>query len=246
MTNSRDPAMLHPTLQRGLAELRLRMYAEGYHHVGVSSTFRDKAYQDHLFAQGRTRPGNIVTNARGGQSIHNHLATLPGSHDKAALAFDIFQNIRGREWETPFFNTAGRIWQTMGGTWGGAWTNFVDRPHFEYTAGRTLRDIQNGFTLPQDHKMPWEQENPLYLPTVDGDIEEYIYNSNDKEVTGMTRFNTTQEMPDWARPTIEKLIERGIIKGRNNGELDLSEDMIRIFVVHDRAGMYDGVGMYDA
>jgi len=54
------------------------------------------------------------------------------------------------------------------------------------------------------------------------------------------RFNSIEEMPDWARPTIEKLVHKGFLRGDGNGNLDLSLDMIRIFVVHDMAGVYDG------
>ena len=53
------------------------------------------------------------------------------------------------------------------------------------------------------------------------------------------RFNTLKEMPSWALPTIKKLIDKGHLKGDENGNLDLSLDMIRIFVIHDRAGLYD-------
>ena len=48
------------------------------------------------------------------------------------------------------------------------------------------------------------------------------------------RYKTIQELPEWARPTIQKLLERKILR-----ELDLSLDMVRIFVVHDMAGVYD-------
>ena len=232
MTNSRDPALLHPTLQRGLAELMRRMADMGYTAVGVSSTFRCNAYQDHLFAQGRTRSGAIVTNARGGQSIHNH-------HQNQALAFDIFQNIRGREWEIPFFNAAGRIWEEMGGTWGGSWVNFVDRPHFEFTAGRTLRDIQDGWRMSIDVLMPWEEVGLVYEDVVEdvGAIEQYEY--SEKGVVGEMRYHTIQEMPEWARATIQKLVDRGVIQGRDGNNLDLSEDMLRMLVINDRAGLYD-------
>jgi len=54
----------------------------------------------------------------------------------------------------------------------------------------------------------------------------------------MKRFNTLEEMPSWAKPTIEKLINRGFLQGDGQG-LNLSEDMIRIFVINDRAGLYD-------
>ncbi|MCL2373592.1 MAG: M15 family metallopeptidase [Defluviitaleaceae bacterium] len=150
-TNSRNPSDLHPALQRGLTELTRRMTQSGFTALGVSSTYRCNIHQDHLFTQGRTRDGNIVTNARGGQSIHNHMP-----HN--ALAFDIFQNIRGQEWNNPtFFATAGAIWTEMGGEWGGNWASFPDRPHFQYTGGLTLRDLQNGKILPMDAQMPWEK-----------------------------------------------------------------------------------------
>jgi len=123
--NSRLLEDLHPALERGARELMRRMAGVGFPHVGISSTYRNNAHQEYLFAQGRSRPGPIVTNARGGQSIHNY-----------RLAFDIFQNIRGQEWNNPnFFATAGQIWQEMGGEWGGSWTSFPDRVHMQYTGG---------------------------------------------------------------------------------------------------------------
>lgn len=44
-------------------------------------------------------------------------------------------------------------------------------------------------------------------------------------------------MPKWARPTIQKLVNKGFLKGEN-GELRLNDEMLRMFVVNDRAGMY--------
>ena len=61
------------------------------------------------------------------------------------------------------------------------------------------------------------------------------------------RYNRLSDMPEWARPTIEKMIQKKLLGG--NGEtdaegnpagLDLSMDMLRIFVVNDRAGVYGG------
>jgi hypothetical protein len=54
---------------------------------------------------------------------------------------------------------------------------------------------------------------------------------------GMERYITVDSVPDWAKPTVQKMIDKGLLNG--NGEsLDLSLDMLRIFVVNDRAGMY--------
>lgn len=45
-------------------------------------------------------------------------------------------------------------------------------------------------------------------------------------------------MPDWAKPTIQKLVNKGMLKGDGNG-LNLTEDLMRLLVINDRAGIYD-------
>ena len=52
------------------------------------------------------------------------------------------------------------------------------------------------------------------------------------------RYKQLDELPNWARPSIEKLVKQGYLKG-DGDDLDLSMDMVRIFVVHDMAGLYD-------
>lgn len=46
-------------------------------------------------------------------------------------------------------------------------------------------------------------------------------------------------MPSWAKPTIQKLMDKGYIKGDDTGKLGLTMDMIKMFVVNDRAGLYN-------
>lgn len=54
------------------------------------------------------------------------------------------------------------------------------------------------------------------------------------------RYNTLDEIPSWAQPTIEKLIAKGLLGGNGSADkLDLSLDMIRTFVINDRAGLYE-------
>lgn len=45
-------------------------------------------------------------------------------------------------------------------------------------------------------------------------------------------------LPDWARPTIQKLVDQGVLVGRG-GTLDLTDDMVRILVILDRAAVFD-------
>ena len=212
MIDSRDINDLHPAVARGCRELIRRMEAIGW-PVIVTATYRDNEKQDALYAQGRTTPGPIVTNARGGQSIHNY-----------RLAFDIARNVKGQEYTNPqFFADAGAIWMRMGGEWGGSWASFPDRPHMQYTGGLTLANLQAGRTLPQDAKMPWELEQGKPGPEEEDD---------------MPRFQKFEELPDWAKPTIRKLLDRKYLLGTDIG-LNLTEDALRIFVVNDRAGLYD-------
>ena len=58
-----------------------------------------------------------------------------------------------------------------------------------------------------------------------------------QEVTEV-RYQTVAEIPAWGKATVEKLIKMGVLLGNSNG-LDLSEDMLRILVMNDRAGLYD-------
>ncbi|WP_414656759.1 phage tail tape measure protein [Deinococcus sp. VB343] len=67
-------ARLRPEFQKALMQV-VSQYALGnnnglvpYIHEGYRSTER----QNQLYAQGRTAPGSIVTNAKGGQSLHNY------------------------------------------------------------------------------------------------------------------------------------------------------------------------------
>lgn len=47
-------------------------------------------------------------------------------------------------------------------------------------------------------------------------------------------------MPDWAKPTIIKLVNKGYLNGNEKGELNLDDNMLRMLVINDRAGVYDG------
>ena len=48
-----------------------------------------------------------------------------------------------------------------------------------------------------------------------------------------------ENMPEWAVPTITKLVDKGFLKGDEEGKLGLTEDLMRLLVIKDRAGLYD-------
>lgn len=53
-----------------------------------------------------------------------------------------------------------------------------------------------------------------------------------------TIYDTIEEVPEWARPTIQKLMDKGYLKGEGE-KLGLTYDLTRVLVVNDRAGLYD-------
>lgn len=52
-------------------------------------------------------------------------------------------------------------------------------------------------------------------------------------------YHYSVELPDWALPTINKLVEKGFYKGNGESDLNLPESMMRTLVILDRAGVFD-------
>lgn len=51
-------------------------------------------------------------------------------------------------------------------------------------------------------------------------------------------YSSLKDIPVWAVKTVEKLINKGALKGSDEG-LDLSYSLLRMLVINDRAGLYD-------
>lgn len=125
MLNSREIDRLRPDVAANCREW-LDLCKEAGLNVLVTQTVRDKEYQEYLYAQGRTRPGSIVTNGR-----------VPTFHaDTAGLAFDFCKNVKGHEYDdNAFFHKAAAIAKGLGFSWGGDWKSFVDMPHIQWDNG---------------------------------------------------------------------------------------------------------------
>lgn len=50
-------------------------------------------------------------------------------------------------------------------------------------------------------------------------------------------YQTLEEVPAWAKPTVEKLLKKGYLTGTGQG-LGLEHNMLRVLVINDRAGLY--------
>ena len=101
----------------------------------VTSTYRDNESQAALYAQGRTAPGRIVTNAKAGESFHNY-----------RCAVDVVPVVGGKcIWDdVDLWNKIGEIGEGCGLEWAGRWTSFKELAHFQFTGGHSLKDLQQG------------------------------------------------------------------------------------------------------
>ncbi|PTU71463.1 M15 family metallopeptidase [Chromobacterium haemolyticum] len=131
---SRKIEDLHPDLQPLCREFVRRCEAAGVTAL-ITTTYRSGAEQDELYAQGRTKPGPRVTNARAGQSAHN--AMIQGK--PAARAFDVVPTIGGKPmWDAkhPHWQVMGKIGMELGLNWyGRPNAPFKEFPHFELAKG---------------------------------------------------------------------------------------------------------------
>lgn len=111
-----------------------------------SYTLRTFAEQDGLYAQGRTKPGSIVTKAKGGQSYHNYGLAIDivlivdkdgnGSYESASWDNKIdFDGDGQSDWMEVV-----EIFKRYGWEWGGDW-RFKDTPHFQKTFGYSINDL---------------------------------------------------------------------------------------------------------
>ena len=124
------------------------------------------------------------------------------------VAFDIYRMDRKDAFYNGdgFFDRAGKIGQSIGLEWGGSWRK-PDKPHYQLPDwGSTAIKLRVKYSTPEDFKLSWEE----------------------KEV----RYNNINEVPEWGKATVQKLIDKGLIADEN--ALDLSNDMLRVFVILDR------------
>lgn len=94
--------------------------------------------------------------------------------------------------------------------------------------------------------MHWFPKHGKNMDTFRADVAAALKSEKKEDEVTVKRYNTIAEVPAWAQPTVTKLVDKGHLGGSGkkkdaNGrpaDLDLSLDMIRVFVIEDRAGLY--------
>lgn len=177
---SRNLNDLHP-YAKYLAETFIEKCRRHGIEVLIYGTYRSREEQNKLYAQGRSKPGIVVTNARGGYSYHNY-----------RLAFDCVAIMGNKaQWgRVDLYEKMGTIGKSIGLEWGGDFKSIKDRPHFQWDGGFTLKQLRQGL-YPADPRKKTKTEFEI---AIDKLVEMGVVNSPDywiKKETYKTEYVQT-------------------------------------------------------
>lgn len=110
-------------------------------------------YQNELYAQGRTKPGKRVTNARGGKSYHNYglaidfaiLYDNDGNGTFEQLSWDIFRD-HDKDGKRDWIEVVD-YFKSLGYRYGGDWKTIKDFPHLEKSFGYTTAQLHAKYIM---------------------------------------------------------------------------------------------------
>lgn len=142
-------AQLHPAVQQDVINAieKVELGLAPNLAVRVVQGLRTINEQNDLYAQGRTKPGSIVTNAKGGSSFHNYglaidfaiLVDKDGNGTYDELSWDIRKDNDGDG--TADWLEVVNAFDSLGWEWGGRWHSIKDYPHVQKTFGYTWQQL---------------------------------------------------------------------------------------------------------
>ena len=150
--------ILHPSIRKEVKDLIIKAESVIDQNVAIRVVqgLRTIEEQNELFSRGRTKPGKVVTNARGGRSYHNYGTAI----DICLLLKDkdgVYKYDDVKSWQLDKnFREVVKIFKEAKYTWGGDFKTIVDNPHFEkqpynwkellnmYETGKTFSESING------------------------------------------------------------------------------------------------------
>lgn len=130
---------LHPAIRTEvidtITQLEMFSFPENV-SIRIVQGLRTIETQNKLYAQGRTAPGKIVTNAKGGSSYHNYGLAIDFCilYD-GKLSWDLirdFDHDNVKDWQEVV-----NAFEAKGFEWGGEWKSLKDYPHIQKTFGNT-------------------------------------------------------------------------------------------------------------
>lgn len=117
------------------------------------------------------------------------------------------------------------VWKIQGNT------IYINDP----ASTRAVRTQGDYNLFKQQVKYYWVIERPENMKEEPDMTEKEVIEIINKQ---KTVYETIDQVPDWAKPTIQKLMDKGVIQGEGDG-LGLTYDLTRVLVINDRSGLYD-------
>jgi len=186
-TTCRDLSELLPAAQTACRLLFQECFKAGIKNIFITETFRSQERQKYLYAQGRIRPGQIVT------------WTLTSKH-KTRLAWDIAVGPPQSLYDVTTLTRVGAIARKLGITWGGDWVGSIDRPHFE---------VKANWKMPAGYKL----EGKLNVPTNSKGQVQLIVEDKKEEIKVTQTWNPgSPTLKTETESFIAKAVKDGIIQ----------------------------------
>lgn len=134
---------LHPVVAES-EKLLVRKAARRGIEIVITHDFRSIDEQDALYNQGRNIAGNIVTNAKGGESYHNYGLAIDFAlrTPEGDVVWDMERDDNGNG-KADWLEVV-ELAKELGFTWGGDWANFPDYPHLQMDFGLSINDLKRG------------------------------------------------------------------------------------------------------
>jgi len=213
-TTCRDLAELLPVAQTACRLHFQQCYKAGIKNIFVTETYRSQARQNYLYAQGRTRPGKIVT------------WTLSSNHT-SRLAWDIAVAPPKPLYDVDTLTKVVAIARKLGITWGGDWTRNIDRPHFE---------VKRNWKMPRGYKL----EGQVIVPSSSKMKVQLIVKDQKEEITVSQKWNPgSPAMRTETENFIAQAVKEGIIndshlKDLQNGNMTTDRLIGLCITIHQR------------
>jgi len=106
-------------------------------------TLRTFAEQEVLYAIGRTEPGKIKTNARGGESYHNYGLAFDFAIDPSGPGIEWASGVDINDDKIPDYRQIGEIGEDFGLQWGGRFKSIKgDYGHLQFSFGFSIHALR--------------------------------------------------------------------------------------------------------
>ncbi len=134
-------AKIHPKLREEVKQVIDNLIKRKV-KIRITQGLRTNKEQNDLYAQGRTKPGKIVTNAKAGYSYHNYGLAFDFCllHDDNSISYSLIEDL-DKDNKADWMEVVEEF-KKYGWFWGGDFKgSFKDTPHFEKAFGNTIEHL---------------------------------------------------------------------------------------------------------